>query len=56
MKKTNIRKNPFACHTCPDDDLQARQGKIRKWTVNICPGHIGLFVTAIVILIMQLMR
>lgn len=30
------------------------EGKLRKWTSQICLGHIGLFLTAVFILILQL--
>lgn len=53
----SARRNPFSCQTCLMDGKKSEEKSgHRNWTANICLGHIGLFITAIAILIMQIMQ
>lgn len=57
VNQVKQRKSIHSCSSCTIDGKKDKeQGKIRKWTANICPGHIGLFLTAVMILIMQVLQ
>ncbi|HLR78990.1 MAG TPA: hypothetical protein VK119_00110 [Bacillota bacterium] len=55
-KKDQQNQNPFSCQTCSIQIFSDQTGKKSKksWVPNICIGHVGLLITAVFILMMQI--